>query len=324
MKNTFTSPRLTQPIGSRAKAPKIYLGLVFWLLFSLLASCAQATPATPGTVYREETVTLPTSGPTLEPTPLNTRVIPLEALTPSPTPTITPLPDEVRALVVDILDGDTITVVMDGDPPGQTYTVRYLGIDAPPNTPSVPWGVAAFEVNRELTNGQVVRLERDQSDVDDEGNLLRYVFLDDALLSITLTEQGLARANITEPDTRFQAEILEAEGRAKAGQLGLWGNRPPIPTPRPVASPTTAITGTATLTVTVVTPETIEPETQPTVELEATVEATPASSPSPTTEPETTATVESEAETPTNTTPEPTSESTPTGNSDGEDLQGPQ
>jgi endonuclease YncB( thermonuclease family) len=320
MKNSFASPRLPQPIASRAKATKIYLGLVFWLLLSLLMGCVQSTPATPGAVYREETVALPTSGPTPEPTPINTRVIPLEALTPSLTPTVTPLPDEVRALVVDILEGDTIMVVMDGDPPGRTYTVRYLGIDAPPNTASVPWGVAAFEVNRKLTSGQVVRLERDQSDVDSEGNLLRYVFLQDALLSITLAEQGLARADITEPDNRFQAEILEAEGRAKAGQLGLWGNKSPTPTPRPVVSPTTAITATVILTVTVVTPATIEPETEPTIEPAATL----ASSPSPSPEPETTATVESDAGTPNNTTPEPTGEATSTRDSEGEGLQGPQ
>ena len=270
--------------------------------------CVQATPATPGAVYRKETVALPTGGPTPRPTPINTRVIPLEALTPAPTPTITPLPDEVRALVVGIIDGDTITVVMDGDPPGLTYTVRYLGIDAPPNTASIPWGVVAFETNRKLTNGRVVRLERDQTDVDSEGNLLRYVFLDDVLLSITLAEQGLARANIVEPDTRFQTEILEAEGQARAGQLGLWSNRSPTPTPRPAVSPTTALTGTVTLTIT---PEIVEPA-ESTAQPEATEEGAPAATSEATVEPETTTTGEAEVEPTAETfTPEPTGETPP-------------
>jgi|GEM_PF-1314330 len=319
----FTLLGLVQTVCSRVSLPQIYCGLIFLLLLSGLVGCVQATPATPGALYRAETVVLPTGGPTPKPTPPSTRVIPLEALTPAPTPTITPLPDDVRALVVDIIDGDTITVVMDGDPPGLTYTVRYLGIDAPPNTASIPWGVVAFETNRDLTNGQVVRLERDQTDVDSDSNLLRYVFLDDALLSITLAEQGLARANIVEPDTRFQAEILEAEGRAKAAQLGLWSNRPPTPTPRPAVSPTTALTGTVTLTVTTVTPETVEPA-ESTAQPEATEEVAPAATSEATVEPETTSTGEAEVEPTADTlTPEPTGETTPGSDSSEADLQGP-
>lgn len=315
MNNMLTSTRLIQPIWVRVKRPKIYRSLIHLLLLSWLAGCVQATPATPGAVYREETVALPTSGPTPKPTPFSTRVIPLEALTPAPTPTITPLPDEVRALVVDIIDGDTITVVMDGDPPGQTYTVRYLGVDAPPNTASIPWGVVAYEANLKLTNGRVVRLERDQTDTDSDGNLLRYVFLDDALLSITLAEQGLARANSVEPDTRFQAEILQAEELAQAGQLGLWGNKPPTPTARPIVSPTTTVTGTVTLTVTTVTPETVEP-VESTAQPEATPAETPAATPSATVEAESTSTDTAE--------PEPTYESTPGSDSTENDLQGPE
>lgn len=310
----LTLIRIIQPVCSGIKRHEVYRGLVLLLLLTGLAGCVQATPATPGAVYREETVVLPTGGPTLKPTPFSTRVIPLEALTPAPTPTITPLPDEVRALVVDIIDGDTITVVMDGDPPGQTYTVRYLGIDAPPNTASIPWGIVAYETNRELTNGQVVRLERDQTDTDSDGNLLRYVFRGDALMSITLAEQGLARANIVEPDTRFQTEILQAEELAKGGQLGLWGNKPPTPTARPLVSPTTTVTGTVTLTVTTVTPETVEP-TESTAQPQPTSAETPAETPSATAEPESTSTLEAE--------PEPTNESTPASDSTETDLQGP-
>ncbi len=323
MHNTFTLLRLRQTLGLRPMRLNIYLALIPWLLVSSLAGCVQTTPATPGVVYRAETVVLPTGGPTPKPTPVSTRVIPLEALTPGPTPTITPLPDEARALVVDIIDGDTITVVLEGDPPGKTYIVRYLGVDAPPNTPSISWGVAAFEINRDLTNGRVVRLERDQTDVDSEGNLLRYVFVNDALLSITLAEQGLARANIVEPDTRFEAEILEAEGRAKAGQLGLWGNKPPTPTTRPVISPTTTVTGTITLTVTTVTPASVEP-VESTTQPEATGEETPAATSSPTVKAEATSTGEPEANPTTDTpTPEPTGEATPGSDSGKTDLQGP-
>jgi micrococcal nuclease len=304
------------------RAGKTYLSLAFLALLILLVGCAQATPATPGAVYREETVALPTGAPTSKPTPVSTRVLSAEILTPSPPPTITPIPDEVRAVVVEVLDGDTIRVVMEGDPPGLNYEVRYLGIDAPPNTASIPWGIVAFETNRRLINGQVVRLERDQSEVDEEGRLLRYVYLDDELLSIILAEQGLARASITEGDTRFQAEIEEAEQRARSARLGLWGN-PPTATP-PVVQ-TAVSTATTTLTATVAATTTLEPETTSTaetettttIESEATTEETPAGSSSPTpTESDTTATPEGEADETTADTP--TSEATlePTSTSD--------
>lgn len=256
-------------------------GLVFLLVVIILVGCAQpgSDAAQPGVVYRQETVALPTGAPTPKPTPVSTRVLPAEVLTPGPTSTLTPIPDEVRALVVGVTDGDTITVVMEGDPPGLNYEVRYLGLDAPPNTASVPWGVAAFEVNRKLITGKVVRLERDQSDVDDEGRLLRYVYVNDEFLNVALVEQGLARADVTEPDTRFQAEILEAEQRARTAKLGLWGS-PPTPTPKII--PTAVSTATATLTVTVAAPATSEPETTSTVEPEAATEEPPAGTPSPT------------------------------------------
>lgn len=281
--------------------------LLLSLMVGLLTACAQATPATPGAVYRAETVVLPTGVPTAKPTPVSTRVISDAALTPGPTPTITPLPDEVRALVAKAIDGDTISVVMEGDPPGRTYTVRYLGIDAPPNTPSVLWGIVAFEQNEKLTRGKVVRLERDQSDTDSEGNLLRYVYLGDTLLSVTLAEQGLARAAVNEPDTRFRTEILAAEAQAKSGQRGLWSNRPPTPTPQPVISSTVTITGTAPLTATTA------PATGSTAAPASTTVITPESATFPTVEPEATVTRETTTEPGTTATVEPTTE--PTGES---------
>jgi micrococcal nuclease len=216
----------------------VYKNFALLVIVVLLAGCGQfpAPTAPSGVVYREETVALPTSQPTPAPSPSSTRVMSFETVTPIPTtlttPTITPIPDEARGLVVEVIDGDTIAVVMEGDPPSRAYVVRYLGIDAPPNAPDDPWGVVAFETNRKMTNLKVVRLVRDQTDVDDEGRLLRYVYVGDELMSIILAEQGLARANIVEPDTRFELDIGEAEARAKAGSLGLWG-QPPTPTAAP-------------------------------------------------------------------------------------------
>lgn len=208
------------------------------LMLVVLVGCAQplSTPASTGLVQRSETVVLPTEVPTTAPSPISTRVMPLQTFTAVPTspltPTITAIPAEVRGLVVETIDGDSIAVVLQGDPPSRIYQVNYLGIEAPANSPDSPWGKVAYETNRKLANLKVVRLVQDQTNVDEEGHLWRYVYVGDQLLSIILVEQGLARANVVEPDTRFKAEIEEAEARAKAGRLGLWSNQPPTPTPQ--------------------------------------------------------------------------------------------
>jgi endonuclease YncB( thermonuclease family) len=220
--------------------------LLFLVFLMLLAGCGPAARPTPqvGAVYRVETVALPTSMPTPEPSPISTRVLPLEVFTPGPTGTPTPIPDEVLGLVVQVISGDTIAVVLNGDALGQVYQVKYIGIEAPPV--DSPWGAVAVEVNRKLTNMKVVRLVRDQTEFDAEGQLLRYVYLGNQMLSIILTEQGLARAAVTEPNTHFRQEILDAEARAKEGRLGLWG---PLPTATPGRSrPTQPAAATATST----------------------------------------------------------------------------
>ncbi len=241
---------LTVRIRLAARSGQIFrqTGLLLALLISLAACVQVASESRPGALPRTATIILPTGAPKANPTPTSTRVVPATVFTPGPTPTITPIPDKVRALVVNIIDGDTIEVVMEGDPQARTYKVRYLGIEAPPNSPSVPWGAVAFETNLRLTNGKIVRLERDQSEADPEGRLLRDVFLGDKLLSVTLVEQGLARAKVTEPDTRFKTEILEAEARAKTAQLGVWGP-PPTPTPRATLAPGPTLTGTSRATI---------------------------------------------------------------------------
>ncbi len=212
-------------------------GLVLLLITLLLAGCQDTRTQRAGAVRLTEKVALPTAQPTPKPSPISTRVLPVEILTPPPTLTLTPIPDDTRGLVVDVIDGQTIAVVMDGDSIEQTYVVRYLGIDAPVNSSIAPWGVVAYEANRKLTNLKVVRLVRDRTEFNPEGYLLRYVYVGNRMMSIVLTEQGLARAAVEEPDTRFKTEILAAESRAREEVLGLWNERPPTPTATPGQPP---------------------------------------------------------------------------------------
>lgn len=242
--------------------------LLLVTIITVLIGCGQTTKPAAQSDAQEKTIALPTRASAPEATPTNTRVLSIESLTPAPTSTITPIPDEAQGVVVEVIDGHTIAVVMKGDSPSRAYVVRYLGIETPPLND--PWGAVAYETNRKLAGLKVVRLIRDKSNVDDEGRLLRYVYVGNELLSIILTEQGLARAAISQPDTRFETEILEAEARARNGKLGLWGGTPPtpIPTPSPKSEQegTTEPTETTPPAIVTVTVEPVTPTTQPTTE----------------------------------------------------------
>ena len=281
------------------------------ILLFLLTGCGLSATPLPGAVQRDETVVLPTPAPTLAASPVSTRVMPVEVLTPMPTSSITPLPPENLGLVVDVLEGEILAVIMDGDPADRIYQVRYLGIDAPANNSTEPWGVVAYETNKKLVNLKVVRLVQDTTDFDPDGYLLRHVFLGNQLISQRLVEEGLAEVAIQEPNVAFREELEEAEAEARENEVGIWGSAPPTPTPGRVVSGTVTIeataASTATLEATVATTSTLEVESTgtETVEPEATEEEPAETEPS-----EETTTTPTATRTAT-LTPEPTEEATP-------------
>ncbi|MDM8530966.1 thermonuclease family protein [Anaerolineales bacterium HSG25] len=207
-------------------------------LLLFLSACGEV--ATPNRPMAPLVDALPTINLNAVPTPTSTLV--LSQVTPTTTPTVTPIPDEVKGFVVDVLDGDTIAVVMEGDSFQQAYIVRYIGVDAPEKTAKTPWGQVAYEQNRDYLQLKAVRLVRDQTDFDEEGNLLRYVYLGEELVNVWLVENGLAEAISSEPNVMFRPEIGAGERLAQESGLGLWGPDPTA-TPkwiRPTANPETA------------------------------------------------------------------------------------
>ncbi len=119
-------------------------------------------------------------------------------------------------LVIDVIDGDTITI--EG---GQR--VRYIGIDTPETgPPAEPFAIEAWQANRALVEGRRVRLERDVSEVDRYGRLLRYVYVDGIFVNEELVSRGLARAKAYPPDTRHQDQLKRAEAAARGAGLGIW------------------------------------------------------------------------------------------------------
>jgi len=123
-------------------------------------------------------------------------------------------PDTVR--VTRVIDGDTIIIAGD-------YRVRYIGIDTPEIHPEVEaFGLEAWQANCELVEGKVIRLEKDVSEVDKYGRLLRYVYVDDVFVNAELVRQGLAQAKAYHPDTKHQDYLEELEQEARQAGRGMW------------------------------------------------------------------------------------------------------
>lgn len=149
--------------------------------------------------------------------------------TPSPVPSPFPSPEILSANleqvgVVRVVDGDTIRLE-DG------RTVRYIGIDTPetvaPNTPVECFGKEASEFNRQLVEQKTVWLEKDVSETDRYGRLLRYVYLEpsaslSAQVNYRLVEQGYAYSSSYPPDIKWQDALQKAAQTAQAQQAGLW------------------------------------------------------------------------------------------------------
>ncbi len=117
--------------------------------------------------------------------------------------------------VTRVIDGDTI-VLSSGE------HVRYIGIDTPEINPEEPFARKATQVNRDLVEGKTVRLEKDTSETDRYGRLLRYIYAGDTFINLELVRLGLAEAKSYPPDTRYQLVLEAAEVEARLDGRGMW------------------------------------------------------------------------------------------------------
>jgi micrococcal nuclease len=125
-------------------------------------------------------------------------------------------------VVTRVIDGDTIEVSIGGT----LYRVRYIGIDTPELDDERPRFRAlaqeAAELNRQLLEGEEVRLEKDISNTDRYGRLLRYVYVDGIFVNAELVRQGLAWSKAYQPDVKYQDILEEAEAKARQEETGVW------------------------------------------------------------------------------------------------------
>ena len=250
-------PELARMPDRMRSTPMRFAGTVAFSAFVLVALMAPV-----GATGRESTASAslrpvaaatstpaPTRRPTAEPT---SSPEPTRAATPRPTPAPTPSPDPTPVFgeeptgpaetgtVVNVVDGDTIDVLVDG----VEMRVRYIGMDTPEVHSGFEWlGAEASAANAALVAGQEVVLEKDVSETDQYGRALRYVWLDVdggwLLVNLELIRQGLASITTYPPDVKYvDALYVAVQDEAQAAGLGVWGAAPtPVATPVPTAAP---------------------------------------------------------------------------------------
>jgi micrococcal nuclease len=212
---------------------------------------ATAPPAAPATAARPTALPRATVAATPTATSQIATAVPVAAPTPAPTPEPLPEATPIRgeggrptgpvesAIVTSVTDGDTVRVALDG---GTEQPLRYIGIDTPesvdPGRPVGCYGTEAAAANAALVAGQTVVLERDVSDSDQYGRLLRHVWLELGsgwlLVNLELVRLGYAAVSTYPPDVKYNEQLLAAQQEAIAAGAGLWGpaacsSAPPAP-----------------------------------------------------------------------------------------------
>ena len=113
-----------------------------------------------------------------------------------------------------VIDGDTIDVFINGE----VERVRYIAA----NTPE--FGEACYQqsslANRRLVEGFDLRLERDETDRDANGRLLRYVYANGILVERQLIAEGFAEVVRYRSDDNFYEEFVALEEAAAEQGLG--------------------------------------------------------------------------------------------------------
>jgi len=164
--------------------------------------------------------------------PSRTAVVPTAA----PTPTLPSEYDEFECIpknterqagvVFNVLDGTTIEVKM-GD--GSISRVRYIGVGL--YDEFLQYAEESKSFNEKLVQGKAVTLVRDGENTDEEGNLWRYVIVEDTFVNFRIVASGYARAT-GEPrdmsDTCLEM-FLNMEMGAAESDRGIWGGEAPMP-----------------------------------------------------------------------------------------------
>ncbi len=142
-------------------------------------------------------------------------------------PPLHALPERQKAVVAEVLTGDTVR--LEGG-----KTLRYIGVQSPPLQSRIPlvrtYGENALAFNRSLVEGKTLDLEWDSRLRDERNNLLAYAYLEDGrFANREVLKAGHGRAVLTAPNLRHAADLRRAELEARRDRAGLWKEEPQNP-----------------------------------------------------------------------------------------------
>jgi endonuclease YncB( thermonuclease family) len=145
--------------------------------------------------------------------------------------------DFESAKVVSIIDGDTVKVELSN---GSIEKLRIIGVDAPetdkPDKPGEYYADEATTFISDLLLDQTIYLERDNSETDKYGRLLRYIWLEipseineesisEFNVSALLLKDGYAEFIRVGDDDKYAGIFSLIDQSAQDDNLGMWRNK---------------------------------------------------------------------------------------------------
>ncbi len=126
--------------------------------------------------------------------------------------------------LVSCTDGDTARFSNGGE----SFAVRFLGIDTPESTYRFdPWGKSASSFTCDkLTNASVIVLESDGERADGNGRYLAWVWYDGRLLNLELIEHAYSVAKGA-AGLKYEQIIYDAELKTQPTRRRVWGESDP-------------------------------------------------------------------------------------------------
>lgn len=144
----------------------------------------------------------------------------IEKIIIAPTPT-TKVETREKAMVAKVIDGDTIEL-------SDKRKVRYIGINSfeidDKRKEIKCLAQKAKEANRNLVENKEIEMEKDVSETDKYGRLLRYLWVDGVMVNEELVKDGWAEVSSFPPDIKYQEKLRIEQIKAELNNLGIWGN----------------------------------------------------------------------------------------------------